>query len=368
MADETERTMVRHILPENEAGPDAPLHLLVVEAPGEAPRRVPLGRAPVRIGRVAGNDIVLPGSEISRAHCLIALEGEEVIVTDLGSTNGCILDGARIVAPAVLRPGARLRLGPFAITHLRGPRAELERGQDIERDLAKASRYVQALLPPAIADGPVRVDWRFLPSAGIGGDGFGYRMLPDGRFAVWLLDVSGHGAGAALLAASVMNALRQGGTAGGGEAGDPAAVLAGLNAGFQMDSHGGLYFSLWYGVYAPALRRLRFAAAGHHPAWLGAEPLWTRNPAIGLAEPDWRFAVAEAAVPPAARLVLFSDGAFEVRAPDGRQLGLPDFLPHLAAPPVPGVAEPARLLAAAQAAARPGAMEDDVSILVLDFP
>ncbi|MBR0642416.1 PP2C family protein-serine/threonine phosphatase [Plastoroseomonas hellenica] len=367
MADETERTMVRRVMPDAAAEPDSLLHLLVIEAPGEAPRRMPLGRAPIRVGRIPGNDIVLPSTEISRAHCLIALEGEDAVVTDLDSTNGCIIDGARIVAPAVLRPGARMRLGPYAITHLRGPRAELERGAAMERDLAKAGHYVQALLPPAITDGPVRVDWRFLPSASIGGDGFGYRMLPDGRFAAYLLDVSGHGAGAALLAVSVMNALRQGGPAG-CDAGDPAAVLAGLNAGFQMDSHGGLYFSLWYGVYDPATRRLGFAAAGHHPAYLGAAPLWTRNPAIGLAEPDWRFATAEAAVPPASRLVLFSDGAFEVRAPDGRQLGLADFLLHLTAPAVPGVAEPARLLAAAQAAARPGAMEDDVSILVLDFP
>ena len=29
---------------------------------------------------------------------------------------------------------------------------------------------------------------------------------------------------------------------------DPAQVLHRLNAMFQMESHGGMYFSIWYGV------------------------------------------------------------------------------------------------------------------------
>jgi len=372
MSDDSDRTMMRRApLPEDPGG-DPLIHMLVVEAPGEAPRRIPLGHVPLRLGRVAGNDIVLPATEISRAHCTFALIGGDAVVTDLGSTNGCFLEGVRVVGSQALRSGARLRIGPYAITHLHGPRAQLERGDELERELAKAGRYVLALLPPPIAEGPVRVDWRFVPCIGVGGDGFGYRRLPDGRFIVWLMDVAGHGAGASMLAVSVMNTLREGSPAG-ADPSDPSAVLAALNAGFQMDRHGGLYFTIWYAVFDPGPRSLHYASAGQHPAFLGLPgespiPLATRNPGIGLAAVGRAFSQAMAPVPTAARLTLFSDGAFEVQARDGTQLSLRDFLPHLAAPPVPGLAEPDRLLAAIRESSRPGPLEDDVAILSLDFP
>ncbi|MES2710686.1 MAG: SpoIIE family protein phosphatase, partial [Pseudomonadota bacterium] len=120
-------------------------------------------------------------------------------------------------------------------------------------------------------------------------------------------------------------------------------------------------------------RRLRFASAGQHAGFLGLPgqapaPLYTRNPGIGLVATGRVFADAETSVPPGARLTLFSDGAFEVQARDGTQRTLRDFLPHLEAPPVPGLSEPDRLLAAIHDSTRPGPLEDDVAILSLDFP
>lgn len=372
MSDDSDRTMMRHAPAQDDAGADALLHMLVIEAPGEAPRRVPLKDKVLRVGRVPDNDIVLPSSEISRAHCIVALVGEEAVVTDLGSTNGCYHNGERLTGSLALRAGGRLRLGPYAITHLRGPRAQLERGDELERELAKAGRYVLALLPPPITEGAVRVDWRFLPCIGVGGDGFGYRSLADGRFIVWLMDVAGHGASASMLAVSVMNTLREGSPTG-ADPGEPAAVIAGLNATFQMEKHGGLYFTIWYAVYDPGARNLRYASAGQHPAFLGLPgeppaPLSTRNPGIGLVPPGRVFTEASVHVRAGARLALFSDGAFEVQARDGSQRTLRDFVPHLAVAPEPGLAEPDRLLAAIHAVARPGPMEDDVAILSLDFP
>jgi sigma-B regulation protein RsbU (phosphoserine phosphatase) len=41
----------------------------------------------------------------------------------------------------------------------------------------------------------------------LGGDSFGYHWIDDDHFAVYLLDVSGHGWGAALLSVSVINVL-----------------------------------------------------------------------------------------------------------------------------------------------------------------
>ncbi len=114
-----------------------------------------------------------------------------------------------------------------------------------------------------------------------------------------------------------------------------------------------------------------FGCAGHHPAFLvrpGAAPaaLWVQAPAIGLA-PAWAYRAAEAALPGPARLHLFSDGAFEIMTPDGRQLGLRDFVAVLGLPPAPGLPEPERLLRHIRAIAQPGPLADDGALLTLDF-
>jgi hypothetical protein len=59
MSDDSDRTMMRRPAHED-TGAEPMLHMLVIEAPGEAPRRLPLRQATLRLGRVADNDIVLP--------------------------------------------------------------------------------------------------------------------------------------------------------------------------------------------------------------------------------------------------------------------------------------------------------------------
>jgi sigma-B regulation protein RsbU (phosphoserine phosphatase) len=84
--------------------------------------------------------------------------------------------------------------------------------------------------------------------------------------------------------------------------------------------------------------------------------------------PAARYSAACVDVPPAARLYLFSDGAFETTAPDGRDHGLDDLLPLLdagAAAPLRGEAE--RAYRAVRARSRPGPLADDCSLLVVDF-
>ena len=367
---EEDRTTLRRPAPAALAEPI--VHMLDIEAAdGQPARRVTIGPGPLTIGRGPQSGLVLPSGDVSRSHCIVALDREAAIVSDLGSTNGTIVDGLRAEGPVRLAPGARLTLGPFTLVYRSGRAADFARTEEVEKDLARAGRYVAALLPPPVADGPVRADWRFVPSTNIGGDGFGYGWLDEHRFAVWLLDVSGHGVGSALLAASVMNLLRVHSLPG-TDFTDAAAVLAALNDRFQMDRQGGLYFTIWYGVYDSRTRILGFGCAGQHPGFMmlpglaTVQPLWVKNPGIGLA-PDWPYRRAEVTVPPGARLYLFSDGAFEVTTVDGRQLTIGDFLPVLAAPPQPGLAEAERLWQAVRNIARPGPLEDDVALLILDF-
>lgn len=367
MTGDNEQTMTFRRAPIAPAPAEALLHAVVVTDEAGEIRRLPLTAAGLRIGRVPGNDLVLPSPDVSRQHAQVTLLGDDAMLTDAGSTNGTWLEGRRVAGSVPLPPGARFSVGPFALNYQRGPQREMARAAEMEAELERAFRYIRGLLPEPIAGGRVRADWRFRPSAGIGGDALGYRWLDASRFAIFLIDVAGHGLGSALLAASVLNALRDRAEP------EPDVVLAQLNARFQMDEQSGLFFTVWYGVADLAARRLDFASAGHHPAYMllpgsaAPQAVGTRNPAIGML-PSVRFAAGQAPIPPGARLVLFSDGAFETVAPNGRQRGLGDFMAFLDEPLPPGPAVADHLMQRLRATARLGPLEDDATILCTEFP
>jgi pSer/pThr/pTyr-binding forkhead associated (FHA) protein len=71
------------------------------------------------IGRATGADFVLDAALVSRVHCRItALPTGELEVTDLDSTNGTFVNGARI-STARLTAGDRLRLGRVELVAVR---------------------------------------------------------------------------------------------------------------------------------------------------------------------------------------------------------------------------------------------------------
>ena len=63
------------------------------------------------IGRSAGNTLVIHDSEISHVHCEILMFGGEVIVRDLGSSNGTFVDGVKINPQMQLKNGHVVRFG-----------------------------------------------------------------------------------------------------------------------------------------------------------------------------------------------------------------------------------------------------------------
>jgi sigma-B regulation protein RsbU (phosphoserine phosphatase) len=216
-------------------------------------------------------------------------------------------------------------------------RAEAFRvSQMLQQELQQASEYVRSLLPEPLDAGPVRTRWWFEPSSQLGGDGFGYAWLDPDHFAVYLLDASGHGVGAALLSLAVMNALLAR-TLPDVDFHDPAAVLAGLNEAFPMDRHDGRFVTLWYGVFDRRNRELAYASAGHPPGVLREGPgrvreLSTANLAIGIL-PDKPCDLARIRVPNQAHLYLFSDGAFEIEKCDGTLMLRGELVEFLAASP-----------------------------------
>jgi hypothetical protein len=64
----------------------------------------------IRLGRRSHNDFQIDHATVSSTHCEVRLEGDSVLVRDLGSTNGTFIDGQPI-REGLLQPGQTLRLG-----------------------------------------------------------------------------------------------------------------------------------------------------------------------------------------------------------------------------------------------------------------
>jgi pSer/pThr/pTyr-binding forkhead associated (FHA) protein len=59
---------------------------------------------------------IRPDSElVSRQHCLLRVTKEAALLKDLGSTNGTLINGNRLVGERQLEAGDRLQLGPFVL-------------------------------------------------------------------------------------------------------------------------------------------------------------------------------------------------------------------------------------------------------------
>jgi serine phosphatase RsbU (regulator of sigma subunit) len=374
---ESERTIVR-TQPARRPSPQRAdwRHSLVVVQGLEPGRRVVVGESGLSIGRRAPAQLVIAEPEVSSLHCSVhaIARRDSLRITDHQSTNGCFVDGRRVKGTANWSPGSILQVGSHLFRHDFEPAVLADASIEAERDLEKAGRYMQALLPPPLHTDRLITDWHFQPSARLGGDGLGYQALDDHRFAFFILDTCGHGVGSAMHTASVLNVLRQRALTD-TDFSQPAQVLSRLNAMFDMDQHNGLYFTLWYGVFDDITRELRLAAAGHHPAFLKAPDnaslrrLGTRNPMVGVM-PGARYQQDSAVVAPGSCLYLFSDGIFEFSTPDGRDCGLDDFEPVLQAMTesvAPGFVSAERLFRGARQLARSPLPEDDCSVLVVTF-
>lgn len=69
----------------------------------------------ISIGRVQGNEIVLPKSNISKRHCRLSRSGSTWIVADAQSTNGTFLNGQRLTAPQEIGPDDKVGIGDFTL-------------------------------------------------------------------------------------------------------------------------------------------------------------------------------------------------------------------------------------------------------------
>ena len=204
----------------------------------------------------------------------------------------------------------------------------------LQAELDEAAEYVRSLLPAPLK-GNISTSSRFIPSARLGGDCFDYFWLYDSLLVMYLLDVSGHGVGSALLSVSVLNVLRSQSLPNTNFF-QPSDVLKALNNAFQMDNQGEKYFTIWYGVYDQINRKLIYANAGHPPAVIVSGT--SENTRVQLMEssglpigflPDAEYEDGYLDIAPGSKLYVFSDGAYEILQPNGKIWGIDAFISSL---------------------------------------
>ncbi len=239
----------------------------------------------------------------------------------------------------------------------------------LRQELHAAQHYVLAILPAPVVE-PIAVEWLFVPSTELGGDSFGYQWIDGEHYALYLLDVCGHGVGSALLSITVANTLRSGALQN-TDFRRPEEVLSSLNQAFQMENQNGLYFTIWYGVYHRPTGTLRYASAGHPPPIVVSGSREQRGeakslPAVGCPVgivPDAEYERQECSLAGPARLFLFSDGAYEIMRPDGTLLEFADFEEVLTRAVPEGASELEELLHFAQNVNGSKDLDDDFSII-----
>jgi pSer/pThr/pTyr-binding forkhead associated (FHA) protein len=67
------------------------------------------------LGRAPGCLIQLDDTYVSQVHARVSRSGDELIVEDLGSTNGTYVNRVKVTAPTPLREGDRLQVGNFVL-------------------------------------------------------------------------------------------------------------------------------------------------------------------------------------------------------------------------------------------------------------
>ncbi|HEY0706614.1 MAG TPA: FHA domain-containing protein [Polyangia bacterium] len=88
--------------------------LLLTEKGGET-KQLSFEKDEITIGRVQGNDIVLPKGNVSKRHCKIVSHGGKFSVEDLKSTNGTYINGRKILESTPVVGTDKIYVGDFVV-------------------------------------------------------------------------------------------------------------------------------------------------------------------------------------------------------------------------------------------------------------
>jgi phosphoserine phosphatase RsbU/P len=217
----------------------------------------------------------------------------------------------------------------FSLLRLHEAFGQLRQQEEaLESDLLTAQRVQQGLLPagfPAIKG--LDLCGYFGPCEHLGGDFFGTIPLNDGRLAVYLVDVAGHGVSAAMVTVTMRELIRtpQRNSADTDFYAAPARVLSFLNEALINEHFDPpIYVTMVYAVFDPVSGATTLASAGHPaPLWISSagesRSITVHGAVLGIKAQD-PFTEATVTLAPGDTLLFFSDGL-----PDARNAAGEDF-------------------------------------------
>ena len=88
---------------------------VIISEKGGAERRETFDRTEINVGRVQGNDLMLPKGNVSKRHARLLYRDGRFIVTDLKSTNGTYVNGRKIAQATIVREGDKIYIGDFVL-------------------------------------------------------------------------------------------------------------------------------------------------------------------------------------------------------------------------------------------------------------
>ena len=258
-----------------------------------------------------------------------------------------------------------------------------EKNLQLEDDLRMASEVQQAFLPQQAAgslrraaNGSLHFYSTYLPAGSVGGDFFHILPLSETTAGVFISDAMGHGVRAALVTALERALVEEMAVV----AGNPGIFLSRINhALLSILQRTGtpLFVSAFYMFVDVAFSEIRYAVAGHPRQLItrretGAVETLPANgrdhgPALGIFDGQ-RYEMFRAKLSPGDRVLLFTDGLFEVEGPNGDLFDQDQLLEvvrrrmHL-----PPVELPGAVINDVKQFTGGGVFLDDVCLVVMDY-
>ena len=191
----------------------------------------------------------------------------------------------------------------------------------LQREL-ELSRLIQTEMLPrgALRSGPAEICGLSIPARQVGGDFFNYFILPDGRLALLVGDVSGKGVSAALLMANIQATLR----ARLPHETDLAVLADRLDREMDQNTPGSVYLTLFLAILEIDGRVLRYVNAGHNPQFVlraaGIVPLGSTGMPIALYA-GHGYTESRIDLAPGDLLFFYTDGLVETENEHGEMFG-----------------------------------------------
>jgi len=254
----------------------------------------------------------------------------------------------------------------------------------MREDLEAGAIVQQSLLPSELpsVEG-VNIAWNYSPCDELAGDFLNIHQLDDEHLGMYVVDVSGHGVAASLLAVSISRVLIPTNihsslllrTVEGLDKPQiipPAEVLSELNRRFPMETWGNKHFTITYGVFNTKTHEFRYVSAGHCPIILMAatgqpEFLEAEGFAIGwLDDAEWDEQRVQ--LKPGDRLLIYSDGIPEAMNSEKEQLGDEELLKAFAEARAQSLTDSlTNLIDEVEAWCGESGPDDDVSLLGIEI-